>query len=186
MGTPPEPPAPPPAPAPPAPPPPTAPPTAPPSNGGPPSDLAADVARLTAALEAERRRAAGFEGQVTKLRNAQMSDHEKAIDAARAEGRTEAVKAAGLKLAAAEFRAAAAGKLADPGAALALLDLSQFVKDDGEVDTASLSDVVGKLVAQLPPPAAAPGRVPAGPQGTGPTGEEDFFGAGLRRSRGGA
>jgi hypothetical protein len=144
------------------------------------------VARLTAALEAERRRAAGFEGQVTKLRNAQMSDQEKAVEAAKAEGRAEAVKAAGLRLAAAEFRAAAAGKLADPGAALSLLDLSQFVKDDGEIDTPRLTDLVGKLAAQLPPPAAAPGRVPAGPQSAGPAADDDFFGAGLRRGRGGA
>jgi hypothetical protein len=105
------------------------------------------------------------------------------VQAAKAEGRAEAVKAAGLKLAAAEFRAAAVGKLADPGAALALLDLSSFVKDDGEVDTPRLADLVGKLAAQLPAPAQAPGRVPAGPQGTGATGEEDFFGAGLRRGR---
>ena len=45
-----------------------------------------------------------------------MTDQEKAVAAARAEGRADAEAAASRKLAAAEFRAQAAGKLAGPRA----------------------------------------------------------------------
>jgi hypothetical protein len=166
-------------PAPPAPPadppaPPPAPAPAGPGNGPPAEpDLAANVARLEAALAEERKRAAAAEGQLTKLRNQNMSEHEKAVAAAKAEGRTEAVREAGLKLAAAEFRAAATGKLADPAAALDVIDLSKYVSEDGEVDSKALAVLVDKLAAALPAPAGSPARVPAGPHGD--TGEPDFI-----------
>jgi hypothetical protein len=166
-------------PAPPAPPsdppaPPPAPAPAGPGNGPPAEpDLAANVARLEAALAEERKRAAAAEGQLTKLRNQNMTEHEKAVAAAKAEGRTEAVREAGLKLAAAEFRAAAAGKLADPAAALDVIDLSKYVDEDGEVDSKALAMLVDKLAAALPAPARSPAKVPAGPHGD--TDEPDFI-----------
>jgi hypothetical protein len=137
------------------------------------------VARLTAALETERRRAAAAEGQVTKLKNASLSDQERAVAEAKLAGRTEALQGAGAKLAAAEFRAAAAGRLADPAAALEVVDLAKFVNDQGEVDSAKITGLVDKLAGLAPPP--TPGSVPGGPRGGAPS--DDFLGAGLRGTR---
>jgi hypothetical protein len=110
-----------------------------------------------------------------------MSDQEKALAEARAEGRTEAVKTAGIKLAAAEFRAAAAGKLADPAAALEVLDLTKFVGEDGDVNRRGLTALVDKLAAALPAPAVPPGHVPAGPHGAPPS--DDFLRSALRENQ---
>jgi hypothetical protein len=87
-----------------------------------------------------------------------------AIAAAREQGRAEAAREAALRLAAAEFRAAAAGRLANPDAALGVLDLAKLVKD-GEPDKDAIAALVDQLAA-IPP--AAPGRVPPGPRSTGP------------------
>jgi hypothetical protein len=86
-----------------------------------------------------------------------------AIAAAREQGRAEAAREAALRLAAAEFRAAAAGRLANPDAALGVLDLAKLVKD-GEPDKDAIGAVVDQLAA-IPP---TPGRVPAGPRSPGP------------------
>lgn len=138
-------------------------------NGKPASpDLAADVARLEAALTDERKRAASAEGQLTKLRNQNMTEHEKAIAEARAEGKAEAVKVAAVRLAAAEFRAAAVGRLVDPAATLAELDMTRYVDDDGEVDSEAIAKLVDRLAASLAAPPPAPGRIPGGPRETAP------------------
>lgn len=83
------------------------------------------------------------------MRQQYTSVDEKALQAARDEGRIEALKGVGLRVAAAEFCVAAAGKLADPAAALEVLDLSRFVGDEGEVDLAGLTAMVDKLAAAL-------------------------------------
>jgi hypothetical protein len=167
-------------PAPPAPPsadPPAPQPPAPPAPPRTPEELLADLARVTAALDQERRQRAAVQGELTKLRNAGLSDQERAVEAAKAAGRAEALQAAGLRLAAAEFRVAAVGKIADPGAALELLDLAKFVDEAGEVKSADLTAYVERLAAALPAP-PQPGRIPAGPQGTPAT--DDFLRATLR------
>jgi hypothetical protein len=83
------------------------------------------------------------------VRQQHISDVEKAVQVARDEGCAEAFRAAGLRVAAAEFRAVAVGKLADPAAALEVLDLSRFVGDGGGVDLASLTAMVNKLAAAV-------------------------------------
>jgi len=108
-----------------------------------------------------------------------MTDAERQLAAARAEGATEARRAAGVALASAEFRVAAAGRL-DADAALGALDLSRFVNDDGEVDKRAIADLVTKLLAALPQ--APPGKVPAGPHGA--PANDDFLGAALRQPGG--
>jgi len=110
------------------------------------------------------------------LKQQGMTDQEKALADARAEGRAAAVKEGGLRLAEAEFRVLAAGKLADPSATLELLDLSRFVNDDGEVDKDAMAKLVDKLIAQMP----AAGRIPSGPQGAAP--EDDFLRSALSKT----
>jgi hypothetical protein len=166
--TPPEPPAPsPPAPTPPAPTPPA--PTPPAPNGGPADPD--DVEGLRRSLAAERKRAAAAERELTELRTANMTEHERAIAEARAAGKTEAETAAALRIAAAEFRGLAAGRIADPDAAIELLDLAKFVKD-GEPDREAIAAAIEQLAAvpAAPPP---PGQIPAGArQSTAPVSDD--------------
>jgi hypothetical protein len=108
-----------------------------------------------------------------------MSEAEKAVAAARAEGRAEAQREASLRLAAAEFRAAAAGRIANVDAALGVLDLAKLVDANGEPDSKAIAKLVEQLAA-VPPPPPAPGHVPAGPRQTAPdNGDNDW----LRRVR---
>src|SRR6516164_2238563 len=109
-----------PAPSPPAP--------APPAAPSPDGDSADE---LRATLERERNKTRDVERQLAQLRQQGMSDQERAIADAKEAGRVEAARAAGLRVAAAEFRALAAGKLANPDKMLEDedLNLGRFVND---------------------------------------------------------
>ena len=99
-----------------------------------------------------------------KLAEQNRTEAEKAIAAARAEGKSEAQKAANDRLLKADVRALAAGKLADPADAVRLLDLSQFtVGEDGETDEKAIAAAIDQLVKDKPYLAAKP----TGFQGTG-------------------
>ena len=171
MSTPPAPPAPPTGTDPPAPPAPSPPPPSPPPAPDPPAPTRAELDKLTAALEEERRQRVETKKELDRLKAEGMTEQEKLIAKAREEGKAEAAKESGLRLVAAEFRAQAAGRIANPDAALAVLDLSKLLGADGEPD----KKAIGKLVDQLavvPPP---PGKVPAGPRGDGANGDGDLF-----------
>ncbi len=63
----------------------------------------------------------------------------------------EALAAANLKIAKANLRAEAAGKLADPTDALTFIDVSEFeVDDDGNTDPAALSAAIEDLIKNKP------------------------------------
>src|SRR5215467_12669262 len=83
-----------------------------------------ELDRLKAALAHEREARRQAQEALAAQQQASMSEADKALAKARDEGKAEARREAGLKLAAAEFRVAAAGKLADPDAALEVLDLA--------------------------------------------------------------
>ncbi|HEY6315617.1 MAG TPA: hypothetical protein VIY52_33080 [Streptosporangiaceae bacterium] len=122
------------------------PPASQPGNGEHPPPAQPDGREaLRGALANERRLRKDAQIKLARLRQQHMSDDENALQAARDEGRADAYKAAGLRVAAAEFRAVAAGKLASPAAALEVLDLSRFVGDKGEVDLVGLTTIVDKL-----------------------------------------
>jgi len=178
MTTPPAPPAPP-APAPPAPAPPAPAPPAPPAPAppAPPADPADSVARLEATVAQLRREAHDRDTELTKLRQQGLTDAEKAIAKAKEEGRAEAAAEHARALAAAEFRAQATSRLADPEAALAVLDLEKLVKD-GQPDKKAIGKLVDQLAA-VPPP---PGRVPPGPMPGAPNPEHDWL-RDVQRSR---
>jgi flagellar biosynthesis/type III secretory pathway protein FliH len=185
MGSPPEPAAPPaPPPAPPAggPAPGAQPPAAPPAppNGQPPAPPApapdspeGKLARAEAALDQERAQHRTAQQELARLRREGMTDQERLVAEARQAGKAEALQAAGLQVAAAEFRALAAGKLADPAAALEDLNLARFVGEDGTVNKRSLAAMVDRLAAAAAPLAPKPGSIPGGPHGA--TGETDFI-----------
>lgn len=83
--------------------------------------------------------------ELEKLRTAAMSEQEKAVAEAEKRGRLAAAKENGEKLARAEFRAAVAAAGIDLGEASDLIDVRQFVGEDGEVDEAVIKKAVGKL-----------------------------------------
>lgn len=117
---------------------------------------------LKAAINEERKARKAAEDKLSKVEKDHMTEQEKAIREARDAGRQEAVIAAGRRLAAEMFKAQAAGKIADPAAALELFDLSKFVREDGEPDTSAIAKVVERLTPAMAPPNT--GRVPAGPR----------------------
>jgi hypothetical protein len=135
---------------------------------------AGSIANLEAALERERSRTREFERQIAQLRQGQMTDQERAVAEAREEGRKDAAKTTGLMLAAAEFRALAIGKLADPGKMLddGDLNLARFVDDAGNIDKRALARLVERLAQAAAPAVNGPG-VPAGPRGATPG--DDFL-----------
>lgn len=130
---------------------------------------------MTDALTEERRLHRLTQQALSTLQQQGMSEQERAVAAAREDGRKEAARAAGLLVAAAEFRALAAGKLADPGKMLEDddLNLARYVNDQGEVDKRALGRMVERLAAQAPQ--QAPGRVPAGPMGPAAPADGDFL-----------
>jgi hypothetical protein len=170
MTTPPTPPAPPTGTDPPAPPAPSPPAPTPPAPD-PPAPTRAELDKLTAALEEERRQRVETKKELDRLKAEGMTEQEKLIAKAREEGKAEAAKDAGLRLVAAEFRAQAAGRIANPDAALAVLDLSKLLGADGEPD----KKAIGKLVEQLAVIPAPPGKVPTGPRQGDPNGSGDLF-----------
>lgn len=76
---------------------------------------------------------------------------EQAIETAKAEARSEAIKAANDRILRSELRAAATGKLADPTDAALYINLSDFtVTDDGEVDSGALNEAIAELIEKKP------------------------------------
>lgn len=102
-----------------------------------------------------------------ELKHAQMTDTEKAIEAAKAEGRQAAAAEFGERLVAAEFTAAAAGRPVDLDTLLSGLDRSRFLKD-GEPDRDAITAFVDALA-----PAAPAGGAPQGQQ-RGPDLEQGY------------
>lgn len=117
------------------------------------------------ARRAAEKQAKSMQSELDKLRESTMSDNEKAIEAARAEARTEALQTANGRLLRAGVLTAAAGKLNDPEDAVRMLDLEQFsVDDDGNVDTKPIVKAIDELVKSKPylGAGAKPGSLPGG------------------------
>jgi hypothetical protein len=78
---------------------------------------------------------------------AAMSDTERAVAEAEQRGRSAALASAGSRLAKAEFKAAAAGKVSAESVDgfLEYADLSRFVGDDGEPDLKVIGAAIKKL-----------------------------------------
>ena len=103
-----------------------------------------------AAAEA-RREADAAKAELETLRAAQMTDTDKALAAAKAEGAAEVSAKFAARVLLSEIRVAAAGKLADPNDAVRLLDLTKFtVTDDGTVDTTAITSAIDELVIAKP------------------------------------
>lgn len=109
------------------------------------------------ALDAERaqrkaaeKRARDAEKRAQDLEDANKSEQEKAVDAARNEGKAEATREANTKVARAEFRAAAKGRMTSEqlDALLEDLDLTKFLDENGEVDVKRIETKVDLIAPE--------------------------------------
>lgn len=101
---------------------------------------------------AARREARDLKRRIADL-EARASDgkDETDPDAIKAEARRQALAEANERILRSEVKAAAAGKFADPGDALRLLDLSEFeVDEDGTIDEEQIADAIDALLTAKP------------------------------------
>jgi hypothetical protein len=102
-----------------------------------------------------RRKLRKAELELERARTEGLSEQERAVAEAELRGRQEASAEHGRKLLEAQLRAAAAGKLQDPGDALRYLDLEALL--DEELDDRELAKRVDRLVEDKPYLAVANG-----------------------------
>ena len=120
-----------------------------------PDDLITKLRAKTRESSKYQKRAQTAEAELTKFKEAQLTVQEKAIKAARDEGKAEGVTLGNQRLIRAEVIAAAAGKVADAEDAYAILTASGTlagleVGDDGTVDTAVIKTAIDELVKAKP------------------------------------
>ncbi|GHJ01609.1 hypothetical protein TPA0906_34740 [Streptomyces olivaceus] len=111
-------------------------------------------------LKAEREKRRALESQLAE-RDKPADGDQPDRDALVREAEAKALGRANERIVRAEVKAAAAGKLADPGDAYRFLDLSQFeVDDDGNVDADEVADAIEDLIKSKPYLAAQGGTKP--------------------------
>ncbi len=104
------------------------------------------IDRMKAKLATEKQKRVAAESRAAELEagNNDAAAQQRQVESA-------ALVKANERIVRAEVRAAAAGKLADPGDAHRFLDLSQFeVGDDGEVDQDEIADAIDELLNEKP------------------------------------
>jgi membrane protein involved in colicin uptake len=113
------------------------------------------AAERKARRDAERARKAA-EKELADLKAAQQAkkdgdDAAAAADKTRRDAETAALAKANARILAAEVKAAAAGKLADPADAARYLDMAEFeVGDDGSVDAEAITEAISVLIQAKP------------------------------------
>lgn len=135
-----------------------------------------DVAQWKSLARKHEKAEKAAKAELDKLRAASMSEQEKAVAEARAEGRAEAAKSANERLLRAEVRSLAAPILADPDDAVHLLDLSGYEPDEsGEYDRKAIQSDLNALVKNKPYLGTQPGSGSGegGPRGRPSTSPED-------------
>lgn len=145
-------------------------PTPPPADPKPPADPAPETDWKAEARKWEKRAKDNSKAaeELEKVKADAMSDSEKAVAAAKAEGRAEALKESNTIIATAKFEAAVAKAGITLGDAASLIDTSKFLTDKGEVDEDAIKDAVTKLSKLAPKPGSgrSGGDMPGGPGGT--------------------
>jgi uncharacterized membrane protein YqiK len=152
-------------------PPPSTEPTSPPATEPPPADTAAEVAKwkeLARKHEERAKQNAKAAQELEQLKAQSLSETEKAIEAAKAEGRSEAETRLRERIILAEVKAR---QTADPQLVAMLVDRSTLKWDDGgELDEESLEKAINKVLKERPILATREGvptpKVPTGARGT--------------------
>lgn len=116
---------------------------------------------IKAILAKERKAAAdavkaqkAAERALTQQQQTTMTEQEKAVAAAKAEGRTEALRELGVTRAADGVRLLAAGRPIDVEALIEGVDLSRYVGDDGEPDRKALEAWLDRVAPKATEPTA--------------------------------
>lgn len=90
--------------------------------------------------------------ELERLKLESLDETGKAVEAAKAEGRTAALAEVGGKLVAAEFKVAASGRQLDVDTLLEGLDRTKFLTDEGDPDTDAIAAWVDRIApAQTEP-----------------------------------
>lgn len=133
-------------------------------EGVTPDEPVDETAGLRSALEKERadrkafekdaKRAKALEAELAKLRESTQTEAEKAVAKAReeaaAQARGEVLSTVGQRLARAEIKAAAAGKVADIDSIIEDLNLAKFLNDDGEPDSKAIGEAIKRWAKVAP------------------------------------
>lgn len=100
--------------------------------------------------EAQAKANAKAAKELEEFRKQSMTETEQAIEAARTEGRRQALTEAGSKVAAAEVRAAATGRMSAEQVSTLIdgINLARFIDDDGEVDRDAVASFVDGIAPQ--------------------------------------
>ena len=114
------------------------------------AQAAEDVDGVKRALDQSRKEREKLQRQLDDLRKQSMSEAEKAVAEAKAEGRKAALAEVSSRLLTAEVRALAADRMADPADAVHLLDLEGLVDDDGHIDSKAIVDRLEALLKDKP------------------------------------
>ena len=127
--------------------------TAEPDTGDQGVDLSAELDKWKAQARKHEERAkanAKAAQELEEFRKQSMSETEKAIDEARSSARREALVEAASKVAAAEVRAAASGRMTGEqlGILLEGINLARFVDEDGDVDRDAIVAFVDGIAPQ--------------------------------------
>lgn len=89
---------------------------------------------------------------LTQQQQATMTEQERAVSAAKAEGRTEALRELGVTRAADAVRLLAAGRPIDVEALIEGVDLSRYVGDDGDPDRKALEAWLDRVAPKAAEP----------------------------------
>lgn len=124
-----------------------------PDTGDQAPDLTAELEKWKAQARKHEERAkanAKAAQELEEFRKQSMTATEKAIEEARTVGRREALTEAGSKVAAAEIRAAASGRMTGEQLHTLLenVNLARFISDDGEVDADAVASFVDGIAPQ--------------------------------------
>lgn len=114
----------------------------------PAADTAAEIEKwkkLSRKHEDQAKANAAAAKELETLRQSSMTDQQKAVETAKAEARTEALREVGGKLAEASIRVAAAGRNVDVDALIEGIDASKFLDDAGDPDTKAITAWVDKV-----------------------------------------
>lgn len=135
------------------------------------TDLTAELDKWKAQARKHEERAkanAKAAKELEEFKRQSMSETEKAIDEARNEGRKQALTEAGSKIAAAEVRAAATGRMTAEQVDTLVdgINLARFIDDDGEVDRDAVTQFVDGIAPQQDSP-PSPLDLGQGARGTG-------------------
>jgi len=111
------------------------------------AEYVSDLRKEAAKYRTEAKAAAA---ELENLRQASLSDQERAVEEARKAGQTEATKQFGARLARTEFDAIAGRRNPDfdTQQALEYVDLAKFIGEDGEPDRDAIKSAVERLVPE--------------------------------------